>query len=107
MYLGPHEFQAQAAYFESAIHFATSALCFACWGVTNCILDADALANGTVSLLSASGIFPDGTPFQIPQADALPVVREIAGAVPSNTGQPGNRVGDYGAKGIRAQLLSQ
>jgi type VI secretion system protein ImpJ len=77
MHLGPHEFQAQARFFESAIHFSASALWFQGWGVTSYKLDEDALRNGTVSVLHASGIFPDGAPFLIPQADRIPPVREI------------------------------
>ena len=68
MYLGPHEFQAQARYFEDAIHFAAAALWFQCYGLIGCTLDSDALRNGTVSLVHASGIFPDGTPFHMPQS---------------------------------------
>ncbi len=82
MHLGPHEFQAQARYFESAIHFSTSALWFQGWGLTSYTLDQDALKNGTLSVLHASGIFPDGTPFLIPQADAIPAVREIGDLFP-------------------------
>ena len=78
MYLGPHEFQAQARYFEDAIHFAAAALWFQCYGLIGCTLDSDALRNGTVSLVHASGIFPDGTPFHMPQSDAMPAVRHIA-----------------------------
>ena len=75
MYLGPHEFQAQARYFESAIHFATSSLWYCGYGLAGLELDHDALRNGTVSLLHASGILRDGTPFQIPDADARPAAR--------------------------------
>ena len=82
MYLGPHEFQAQARYFEDAIHFATAALWFQSWGLIGCTLDSDALRNGTVSLVHASGIFPDGTPFHMPQSDAVPAVRPIAELFP-------------------------
>jgi type VI secretion system protein ImpJ len=82
MYLGPHEFQAQARYFEDAIHFAAAALWFQCYGLIGCTLDSDALRNGTVSLVHASGIFPDGTPFHMPQSDAIPAVRPIAELFP-------------------------
>jgi type VI secretion system protein ImpJ len=82
MYLGPHEFQAQARYFEDAIQFAAAALWFQCYGLIGCTLDSDALRNGTVSLVHASGIFPDGTPFHIPQSDAAPAVRPIAELFP-------------------------
>jgi type VI secretion system protein ImpJ len=82
MYLGPHEFQAQARYFEDAIHFATDALWFQSFGLIGCTLDGDALRNGTVSLVHASGIFPDGTPFHMPQSDAVPAVRPIGDLFP-------------------------
>ena len=82
MALGPHEFQAQARYFENAIHFATSALWSPCYGLTGVTLDADALRNGTVNLLYAAGIFPDGVPFYMPQADPAPPARSIADLFP-------------------------
>ena len=82
MYLGPHEFQAQARYFEDAIHFAADALWFQSFGLIGSTLDGDALRNGTVSLVHASGIFPDGTPFHMPQSDAVPAVRPIADLFP-------------------------
>jgi len=82
MYLGPHEFQAQARYFEDAIQFAAAALWFQCYGLIGCTLDGDALRNGTVNLVHASGIFPDGTPFLIPQSDGAPAARPIADAFP-------------------------
>jgi len=82
MYLGPHEFQAQARYFEDAIHFAATALWFQSYGLIGCTMDSDALRNGTVSLVHASGIFPDGTPFHMPQSDAVPAVRPIADLFP-------------------------
>jgi type VI secretion system protein ImpJ len=82
MYIGPHEFQAQARYFEDSIYFAVSALWFECNGITTCALDADALRNGTLCLLHAAGILPDGTPFLMPQADAVPQTRAIADLFP-------------------------
>lgn len=82
MYLGPHEFQAQALYFEDAVHFAADALWFQGYGLIGATLDSDALRNGTVSLVHASGIFPDGTPFHMPQSDAVPPVRPIADLFP-------------------------
>jgi len=82
MYLGPHEFQTQARYFEDSLHFATAALWSPCCGLTGLAMDNDALRNGTVSLLHASGMFPDGVPFYMPQADSVPAVRPIGDAFP-------------------------
>jgi type VI secretion system protein ImpJ len=82
MYLGPHHFQTQAAYFESAIHFASSALWFEPYGFLACELDAEALRNGTASLVHARGVFPDGMAFQMPECDTLPAARPIADLFP-------------------------
>src|SRR5262245_32790807 len=77
MYLGPHHFQAQSRYFEDSTNFATGSLWFAPYGVAGCALDADALQNGTVSVLHARGIFRDGLIFEMPECDDLPVARGI------------------------------
>src|ERR1035437_9130603 len=62
MYLAPQHFQAQNRYFEEAVHFATASLWRDSYGLAACQLDADALRNGTVSLLPARGMFQDGLP---------------------------------------------
>jgi type VI secretion system protein ImpJ len=82
MYLGPHHFQVQSRYFEDSIQFAVSSLWFAAYGVAGLELDAEALRNGTVSLIHARGIFSDGLPFNMPESDALPAARAIADLFP-------------------------
>src|SRR5262249_49105974 len=82
MYLGPHHFQAQSRYFEDSTKFATTSLWFAPYGLAGCELDADALQNGTLSLLHARGLFPYGLAFEIPACDALPPARAIAKLFP-------------------------
>ena len=82
MYLGPHHFQAQGRYFEDSIRFATSSLWFEPWGLIGAQLDVEALKNGTVSLVHARGIFPDGLVFQMPECDAPPQPRSIADLFP-------------------------
>lgn len=77
MYLGPHHFQVQSRYFEDSIQFATSSLWFASFGLAGVELDPEALYNGTVSLLHARGLFPDGLAFNMPESDALPAPRVI------------------------------
>jgi type VI secretion system protein ImpJ len=78
MYLAPQHFQAQNRYFEEAVHFATASLWGNAYGLVACQLDADALRNGTVSLLQARGMFQDGLPFDIPECDPRPDPRNIA-----------------------------
>jgi len=82
MYLGPHHFQVQGRYFEDSIQFATSSLWFSAYGLAGVDLDAHALQNGTVSLIHARGIFPDGLPFNMPESDELPPARAIADLFP-------------------------
>ena len=82
MYLGPHHFQAQSRYFEDSIQFATASLWFSSFGLVGVELDAEALRNGTVSLVHARGILPDGLPFNMPESDPLPEPRAIADLFP-------------------------
>ena len=82
MYLGPHHFQVQSRYFEDSIQFATSTLWFSSYGLAGVDLDAEALQNGTVSLLHARGIFRDGLTFHMPESDALPEPRAVADLFP-------------------------
>src|SRR6266849_6146261 len=83
MYLGPHHFQAQNRYFEDSIRFAASSLWYEPWGLMGAQLDPEALKNGTVSLVHARGIFPDGLAFQMPDSDPLPESRKIADLFPA------------------------
>lgn len=82
MYLGPHHFQVQGRYFEDSIRFAISSLWFAAYGLSGMELDGDALHNGTVSLLHARGIFPDGLAFNMPESDPAPDPRPVADVFP-------------------------
>ena len=82
MYLGPHHFQIQSRYCEDSIHFVTSALWFEGYGLVGCGLDAQALRNGTLSVLHARGILPDGLTFHMPDCDPLPPARNVADLFP-------------------------
>jgi type VI secretion system protein ImpJ len=72
MHLGPHHFQLQQRYFEESLRFAVGQIYFKPYGLTHCDLSAEAMQNGSVELNAAQGIFPDGTPFSIPESDAAP-----------------------------------
>jgi type VI secretion system protein ImpJ len=85
MYLGPHHFQAQARFYEESIQFATEALWYEAWGLTGCELDQEALRNGSVSVLGARGIMPDGMVFDVPDCDAGPPPREAVLLPTANT----------------------
>jgi type VI secretion system protein ImpJ len=72
MHLSQHHFQLQARYLEEAAAFQAGVLHFRARGFSGLELDQDALLNGTVSLVHARGILPDGLPFNIPEGDAVP-----------------------------------
>jgi type VI secretion system protein ImpJ len=82
MYLAPHHFQAQSRYFEDSIDFTASALWLEPWGFSACRFHEEALLNGSLVLLDARGILPDGLPFAMPDGDALPPPRRIADLFP-------------------------
>jgi type VI secretion system protein ImpJ len=66
MHLAPHHFQAQNRYFEVLQHFAVSALFPHSFGLIGLEMDEEAIRNGTVAVLHARGIMPDGLVFHIP-----------------------------------------
>jgi len=82
MYLGPHHFQAQSRYFEDLVDFATSNLGFEPYGVMGVEVDQEAVRNGTVSLVHARGILPDGLTFNMPECDPVPAARNITELFP-------------------------
>ncbi|MBI4905253.1 MAG: type VI secretion system baseplate subunit TssK [Acidobacteria bacterium] len=82
MYLGPHHFQLQSRYFEDSIRFVTANLWYQSYGMVGCEFDQEALRNGTVSLMHARGIMPDGLTFHMPDADPLPQARSVAEVFP-------------------------
>lgn len=70
MHLAQQHFQAQERYFEESSRFAFRTLHADAYGLLACELDADALANGTVSVVHARGIMPDGLPFDFSDDEA-------------------------------------
>jgi type VI secretion system protein ImpJ len=84
MHLGPHHFQAQNRYVENSIQFAASSLWLAPYGFSESQIDMDAVANGTISLLHARGIFRDGLVFNMPECDPLPAPRNIMDLMPTS-----------------------
>lgn len=81
MFLNPQHFQQQQRYFERFIDNRCSALHACGWGLRSFELDRQLLALGKLSLKSAEGVFPDGTPFSFPSCDEAPPVLNV----PSDT----------------------
>jgi type VI secretion system protein ImpJ len=67
MHLAQHHFQAQSAYFERLTGGALADLFQAPYGLLSCELDREALLNGTVAVIAARGIMPDGLTFSFPE----------------------------------------
>ena len=77
MHLAQHHFQLQSRYFEDAVAFALTQLFYRPYGLAGLELDAEALRNGTVRIVHARGMMPDGLPFHFPEADPAPAPRNI------------------------------
>lgn len=77
--LNPQHLQAQDRYLEDKLEFHLSALTPFPWGFIDLALDPESLEGGEVRLTRASGIFPDGLVFHVPDADREPPPRRIEG----------------------------
>jgi type VI secretion system protein ImpJ len=81
LFLRPQHFQQQGRYFESFVETRCGSLRPYAWGFTELKIDADLLSIGKLAIASASGVFPDGTPFSIPESDEPPVPMDIGSNV--------------------------
>ena len=77
-FLSPQHLQAQDIFHEDLLQFRVDALNFFPWGFRSLTLDRDALAGGDLAIDSASGIFPDGLVFDIPNSDSAPPPKPLA-----------------------------
>lgn len=78
-FLSPQHLQVQDRFIESVLQFRTEALQFRPWGFSNLKIDHEALAGGSFAIHEASGLMPDGLPFDIPNSDPAPPVKPLAG----------------------------
>lgn len=78
MFLRPQHFQQQTRYMESYIENRCAGFGKYGWGFTSLKIDQQLLGLGKFSINEASGIFPDGTPFNIPETDEPPSPKEIS-----------------------------
>ena len=72
MFLQPHHFQQEARHVEHLVDARVLAVGPHAWGFGQLLLDEAQLALGRLALVRASGVLNDGTPFSMPDADALP-----------------------------------
>jgi type VI secretion system protein ImpJ len=83
MFLQPHHFQQEARFFEHLVDARLRAAQPHAWGFGELVLDEAQLALGRLTLARASGVMPDGTPFSMPDADALPAPLAVPADVQS------------------------
>lgn len=77
LFLRPQHFQQQERYFEWYVENRTAALRSHAWGFEELEIDTSTL--GKLVIRRARGVFPDGTPFSIPDVDPPPAPLELSG----------------------------
>jgi type VI secretion system protein ImpJ len=75
--LSQQHLQMQDRFYENLLSFSIDAVAFAPWGFSRLTLDHEALAAGSLGLLDAAGLFPDGLPFDVPAADVAPSPKSL------------------------------
>jgi type VI secretion system protein ImpJ len=77
MFLRPQHFQQHDRYMENLINGRCLGLQPYSWGFYDLTIDADLFKIGKLALKECNGIFPDGTPFNLPEDDDLPLPLDI------------------------------
>ncbi|MDQ2065697.1 type VI secretion system baseplate subunit TssK [Xinfangfangia sp. CPCC 101601] len=81
LFLRPQHFQQQDRHAEALMRSGLQVAPWQAWGFTKLEFDRAALDAGQLALRAAAGIFPDGTPFDLPQSAALPPPIPITSAM--------------------------
>jgi len=79
MLLQPQHLQQHDRFLQAQLEARVSALRAYSWGFSTLEIDPQQLAMGKLSLLSFSGVLPDGTPVGLPFGDEMPLPLEIPG----------------------------
>jgi type VI secretion system protein ImpJ len=77
LFLQPQHLQQQERFFERYVETRCRALASHSWGLTELEIERDLLSIGKFGLRRAVGVFPDGTPFRMPEDEPLPAPIEI------------------------------
>lgn len=77
MFLRPQHFQQHDRYIENLVNGRCRGLRSFDWGFSALKLDRHSLAVGKLALSECSGVFPDGTPFNLPGDDELPLPLDV------------------------------
>jgi type VI secretion system protein ImpJ len=81
LFLRPQHFQQQERHLERYIEGRSRDLRAHSWGFTELELERDLLTIGKLGLRRAAGVFPDGTPFAMPDDDPLPAPLDMTSQV--------------------------
>ncbi|AIQ99827.1 type VI secretion protein [Pluralibacter gergoviae] len=84
LFIKPQHFQQQQRHVDYTLHARLSAVSHYSFGLQELTLNEEYLNFGRIALVSAAGIMPDGTVFNIPGDDALPLPLEITDASVTN-----------------------
>ncbi len=76
-FLTPQHLQIQDRFIESTVEFTLGSLHYRPWGFRSLAVNQEALAGGAFALASASGLFPDGLTFDIPDSDPAPAPKPL------------------------------
>ena len=77
LFLQPQHLQQQDRYLERYVETRCHGLIAHAWGFTEVEIERDFLSSGKFGLRRAAGVFPDGTPFRMPEDDPLPAPIDI------------------------------
>ena len=77
LFLRPQHFQQQDRHVDRLLDLRVGAIRSHGWGFTALDIDRDLLATGKFAVRRAQGVFPDGTPFSIPDDDPAPPALEV------------------------------
>jgi type VI secretion system protein ImpJ len=72
LFLQPQHLQQHDRYFEYLLNYKQKTINKNLWGFSELVLDKELLSIGKIGILSAAGIFSDGTTFNIPRNDDAP-----------------------------------
>jgi type VI secretion system protein ImpJ len=76
-FLAPQHLQIQDRFIEGTLEFTMDSLNYRPWGFGRLGINQEALAGGVFAITSASGLLPDGLPFDIPDSDPAPAPKPL------------------------------
>jgi len=81
LFLRPQHFQQHDRFIESFVEGRAGSLRTSPWGFVEVEIERDLLHVGKIGLRSARGVFPDGTPFSVPDNDLAPPPLDISAQI--------------------------